>query len=1101
MIRFSFRPYVGIQLSLEIPQLIVGGVVSFAAMLPLCTVVCAQDGPDTAVTADPNETAEDLENSSPDALVAYSDAANYQNNGAFELAVEAWEAFLKQYADDPKAIDARYNLGVSQLQLKEFEKAAATLQHLIDSKKEYDRIQDAYLNAGWSLYSAALQQKPELFERANQLFTQLVEKYPDGKYKDQALFFQGESFYMQGKREEAVEAYSKLVADFNDSKMRSDAMYALGVTHEELGNYDKAGETYDTFIQEFTENELYNEVRMRRAETVLRLGDPGEAEDRFAKVAAVEDFASADHATYRQAFCVAEQERFSEAGDLFVKITKDFPDSRYQSQATMAAGRSYFRANELDKAAEWFERVIASDSPFKAEAVHWRSRLYISQKTPEKAISLLEGHSDTPKDHPFFVNLLMDHADALYEIDGRKNDAFDEYVAIAKNNADHVLVPHALYNAAFAAMELKQPEAGLALARQFMAKYGDHKLVPDVKHVAAECSLQLGDNSTAAELFADVNKSNPDDPDNPVAIRQALAMYLKKDYTGAISTLIERVDSFSDSAHKAEARYILGVSYLGQGDAAKAVEQLESALAAKSDFAQADEALLSLSLAHKQLNNLDAAISTIRRLISELPSSPHIDKAYYRLGEYSYEKEDYRAAIDAYSQVVSSGGNENLIPYALYGRGWALLRLQKLDEAEQSFSLVLKDHASHKLADQSRYGRAMSLQQNRKFEEGLNDIESYLRRSHTDQETADALYIKGLCQAGLEQTESAARTFTAILRKKPDYSGADKVLYELGWAYKNLDRQDDAAAVFKRLAIRHSDSDLAAEALYHTGEHSYDDGDFETAAVSYKKANNLVGQNQELGEKILYKLGWAHYQAAEYDEARKAFATQAANYPGRNLANDALFMEGECLFKQANYDEAFEVFKSVRDKPVSTEQIKVLTLLHGGQCASQLKQWSDCIEWLNVITKNYANTPYLPTVMYEQAWALQNAGKLNDAMKLYEDVTKRSRGEVGARARFMRGEILYANKQYENAIKEFQKVMFGYGAEKARPEVKKWQAKAGFEAGQCAGVLASQQSNRNTRIQYVNAAKQFFDYVRSKHPDSPEAKTASEQLKKYARSN
>jgi TolA-binding protein len=501
-----------------------------------------------------------------------------------------------------------------------------------------------------------------------------------------------------------------------------------------------------------------------------------------------------------------------------------------------------------------------------------------------------------------------------------------------------------------------------------------------------------------------------------------------------------------------------------------------------------------------KLNEIDKAIAIIRRLIGELPNSPNIEKAYYRLGEYSYLKEDYPAAIDAYSQVVSSGVQQNLIPYSLYGRGWAQLRSLKLDDAVQSFSLVLKDHADHKLADQSRYARAMSYQQNRKFEEGLQDIESYLTGKHSAQETADALYVKGLCEAGLEKTESAARTFTSILQNKPDYSGADKVLYELAWAYKNLDRQADSSAVFKRLAVRHSDSELAAEALYHIGEHSYQDGDFETAAVSYEKASSLISGNDELGEKVLYKLGWAHYQSSRYDEARKTFATQATDYPDRSLANDAKFMEGECLFKQAKYEDAFEVFKSVRDKPVSTEQIKVLTLLHGGQCASQLKQWGECITWLNVITKNHAKTHYLPTVMYEQAWALQNAGKLNDAMKIYEDVTKRSRGEVGARARFMMGEILYANQQYENAIKEFQKVMFGYGADKAAAEIKKWQAKAGFEAGQCSGVLASQQNNGNTRVRYVDAAKQFFEYVLSKHPDSREAKDAAEQLKKYARS-
>ena len=1069
------------------------------AMSSLGTPADGQDAPDTAVTADPNETEEELAKSSPDALVAYSDAASYQNNGAFDLAKEAWQEFLKEYPDDPKAIDANYNLGVSQLQLKEFEAAAATLKKVIAADAKYDRIQDAYLNAGWSLYSAALQNKPELFAEANTLFSKLVQDHPDGKYLDQALFFQGESFYMQGKREKAATAYSQLVTDFKDSKMRSDALYALGVTYEELGQFKESGEIYDKFVDEFSENDLVNEVRMRRAETVLRAGDAQDAEKRFAEVAAIKGFASADHALYRQAFCVAEQERFADAGTLFEKLTVDHPESRYIEQATMAAGRSYFRGNELQKAATWFEKVIASNGPFKAEAIHWRSRLYISAKQPEKALSLLEGSADPPENNAFFVNLKMDHADALYEIADRKREAFDEYMAIAKTYEKHALAPHALYNAAFAAMEMKKPQAGLKLTQQFLQKYSEHQLVPDVKHVAAECSLQTGDNSSAAELFADVNKANSGDPDNPVAIRQALAMYLKKDYTGAIATLSNKADAFSNPAHKAEAHYILGVSYLGQDEPAKAAAELTKAIGAKSDFEQADEALLSLSRAQRKLNKTADAIATIRRVISEFPNSTNIDKAYYRLGEYTYQQEDYNASIDAYSQVISSNAQENLTPYALYGRGWAQLRGLKLTDATQSFTQLLKDHGKHKLARQALYARGMSLQQNREFADGLRDIERYLKGKHTAVEKADAMYVKGLCEAGLDQTENAARTFTAILKENTNYAGADKVLYELAWAYKKLKRSNDAVAVFKRLAAQHAESELAAEAFYHAAEHSYQGGEYDTAIVSYEKAKEVVGDNEELGEKVMYKLGWAHYQSAKYDEARQAFANQASSYPNRKLAHDARFMEGECLFKQAKYEEAFKVFDSVRDKPVSTQQIKVLTLLHGGQCASQLKRWGDCITWLNVITRNYAKTPYLPTVMYEQAWALQNAGKPNDAIKIYTDVTKRSRGEVGARARFMIGEILYANRQYENAIKEFQKVMFGYGAEKASAAIKRWQAKAGFEAGQCAGVLASQQNNSSSRSQYVAATKQFFEYVIAKHAQSPEAKSAREQLKKYTR--
>ena len=82
---------------------------------------------------------------------------------------------------------------------------------------------------------------------------------------------------------------------------------------------------------------------------------------------------------------------------------------------------------------------------------------------------------------------------------------------------------------------------------------------------------------------------------------------------------------------------------------------------------------------------------------------------------------------------------------------------------------------------------------------------------------------------------------------------------------------------------------------------------------------------------------------------------------------------------------------------------------------------------------------------------------------------------------------------------EFQKVMYGYGAEKASESIRRWQAKAGYEAGQCAGLLASQQRNNSSRRKQIDAAKKYFTYVVRTHPKSKEANAAGQQLKKYSR--
>ena len=96
----------------------------------------------------------------------------------------------------------------------------------------------------------------------------------------------------------------------------------------------------------------------------------------------------------------------------------------------------------------------------------------------------------------------------------------------------------------------------------------------------------------------------------------------------------------------------------------------------------------------------------------------------------------------------------------------------------------------------------------------------------------------------------------------------------------------------------------------------------------------------------------------------------------------------------------------------------------------------------------------------------------------------------------MLGELKYAQKEDADAIRQFRKVMYGFG-EDAPEQVRDWQAKAGFEAGQCAGILASQRDKPADRERLVTLAKLFFTYVVERHPNSDEAKAASRQLEEY----
>src|SRR5688572_31228422 len=82
-------------------------------------------------TAVPAAAQEKAAASSSEAVLAYREAANFQNNGALEVAAEEWQKFLKNFPKDPLALKAQHYLGICQLQLKQYPAAAATLEAVI----------------------------------------------------------------------------------------------------------------------------------------------------------------------------------------------------------------------------------------------------------------------------------------------------------------------------------------------------------------------------------------------------------------------------------------------------------------------------------------------------------------------------------------------------------------------------------------------------------------------------------------------------------------------------------------------------------------------------------------------------------------------------------------------------------------------------------------------------------------------------------------------------------------------------------------------------------------------------------------------------------
>jgi TolA-binding protein len=1027
--------------------------------------------------------------SSEAAILQYRAAVAFHNRQQYDFAVEEWERFLDKFPDDPLAAKAQHYVGVCYLQLKKTDQAVAAFERAIAKQSDPDFWDATYLNLGMAFYAAGQAGKPELYEKAATTFAALVQKFPKSDQIPQALFFEGESRYAQGNKEAAIKSYRELTEKYPKSQERPQALYALGVTLQELGRDPDAGQAYDRFLRDYPKHALATEITMRQADTLLAAKDFARAERQFASVAKTPRFKLADYATLRQALALYEQKKYAEAAAVYASLVKNFPQSQYVAAATLSAGNCYYLANMQKEARQWLGRVVSAGGEDAPEAAHWMARSLMKDNQPAEALKVVEQALPLAEKSPQLALLKSDRADALYDMPNRRRDSIALYAEVARSDPDSPAAPQAGYMAAYAALQVGDFKAAREHAEAFLDKYKDHALTPDVQFVLAESLIQLDEPEAAARLYAALYERYPQHTEaEQWRVRRALALSLAKQHDQVVEYLRPLVAKLRRPGLVAEAQFLLGTSLFELEQFQPAREAFETSLVAQPKWRQADETLLGLSRAQRALGDLKAAKATIDRLLSEFPGSKIVDRAHFRLGEYYFANGEYEDAAREHIWVIEKTPDSPLVPHALYGLAWSQLNGQKPDLAVNTFTRLVSGYKDHPLAAKAISGRASARLQAKDFAGAASDADAFVRNSTDATERADALFVLGLAQAGEKKYDEAIKTFQSILKDQPQYHASDKVLFELAWAAKSSGDSQSAATFFSQLATEHPDSALASESNFHLGEQLYYDKKDYTAAAKAYLAALKKGAKSDLAEKARHKLAWSYFQQNDFADAEKQFAQQLADFPKGELAADAAYMHAESLFKQEQFDRAYPAFMRAFAAQPSSEDFLTLAMLHAGQSAAQLKKWDDSLRYLQELTTKRPQSPYVPEALYEQGWAKQNQRKFDEALKLYEAAAEKApTREVGARARFMTGEVLFEQGNHKDAVRSFFQVAYGFSETGAPESIRVWQANSLYESARCFEVLKNPEQ-----------AKKLYAELLEKYPKSDKADLAKRRLAELA---
>jgi len=1082
----------------------------WARVLSLCVVLCLQSLIGILHVHGQDDKSEA-------AMAAYADAANFQTGGAINLAIDGWQSFLSKYPDHPMAADAAHYLGVCymQLEMPDYVAAAKAFGKAL-KKPKYDLREESLANFGWCNYIASgdgEKRDQAKLKLSLEAFQQLLRESPKTKLMDRALFYSGEAAYGLGNSKQAIEYYDRMLTMPNAkaSQLRCDAFYAKGVAYEELKQFDQALKSFKQLLENCDQDELITEVQLRMGDMLIMQKDYAAAVRSFSdamKSAEVADDRA--YALFRQAFAHVQSNEPVEAAKKYDRLLAEYPDSNYAGSAILASAQSTYRSGDIDEAAKRFRKVLEQNNLVAAtEAAHWLSRIEINKRRPAEAARIARDQIQRGAEGRFAVDLKLDFAEALSMETKTLEKSMTMFEQIYRENPDSPLASRALYNAAFSALQIQNPSKALSLALEFIKRFPKDTLVPDIKFVAAESQMLTNQESAAADTYKHLLESTQkDNIQRPIWIlRAGLAFITTERFQDATRILESELANLPNPDQKAEAYLLIGQGYLKTGDNKQAVNAFQASVASAPDWGRADEALLLSGQSRIALGDDANAIKDWQQVIKRGKNPLLIAQAKYKLAQLANASGKYKEAIGYYDQVLKDKSNPQLLAYALYGKGNALLQTQQFDAAVGPLTEMLQKYPNHALSGEAMLARGIARRNLGEIAGAGKDLETFLKTQPSGINLGHALYESALIDQKNRQPDLAAKKLEDLISRVPDYPSMDEVLYELGWSLQESDKEDDAIKYFSKLVAEHPTSPLRAEAAYYIGQKAYLKSRWQEAARQFRLASSLA-KDAGLAEKAYYRLGWSLFKTEDYVASEKAFSEMASRFPKGKLTFDAKTMIAECRFKRSEYQSALtgyeiarstiqnrnETAKNVLDK--SERQVRELVFLHGGQSAAQLKKWQTAIDWYNELRTRFPSSDYLPQIFYETGFAYQQLDKRSKAIEFYQEVADNYRNATAARARFMMGEIHFSNRDYDKAIPEFQRVMFGFGAEKAPEDIKNWQAKSGFEAGRCSDLILQNARTDKAKNKAKNFATDFYQYVTEKHPNHELAAKSRERLEK-----
>ena len=241
----------------------------------------------------------------------------------------------------------------------------------------------------YPLYRSALAQglSNRYAEKINTL-GQLLEKYPNSIYAEQAFYEMGRAYLELEQPEEAITTFDRLTVHFPKSALTRRATTEKAMVYNSIGERDKAIDTYKEIIERYPHS---NEAQVAFQDLKSIYVDMGEVNE-FALYAKSTTGLYTINQNEIDTLSYTAAEKMYGKGDTdgakekFEEYLTSHKDGAYRLNAHYYLGEIYYNEKEMDEALKNFEEVISySDNKYTEPALIRAAGIYYNRTDYEEA--------------------------------------------------------------------------------------------------------------------------------------------------------------------------------------------------------------------------------------------------------------------------------------------------------------------------------------------------------------------------------------------------------------------------------------------------------------------------------------------------------------------------------------------------------------------------------------------------------------------------------------------------------------------------------------------------------------------------------------------